>query len=228
MTDETLKEIPLDRVRAHWTKAAGYPVEKEKVYDRHAEAHEFGSCKGKRVLEYGCGGGSDTLSMLKRGAQVAYADVVHTNVDITKERVKANGWEKQGTPVYLDASSDIDLPDSSCDVVTSHGVLHHIVDPKPVLAEFRRVLKRNGRLIVMLYTEHLEARLQQQILENVARHKLSHAEAFAWATDERGAPYARSYTRQQGIKFLEDAGFKFESSVDYNRGDFRTFRAVRP
>jgi 2-polyprenyl-3-methyl-5-hydroxy-6-metoxy-1,4-benzoquinol methylase len=228
MTDEQVKEIPLDRVRAHWTKAAGYPVNKEAIYHGHADAHEFAACKGKRILEYGCGGGSDTLSMLARGAHVAYADVVHSNVDVTRERVKANGWEERSTPLYLDASATIDLPSGSCDVVTSHGVLHHIVDPLPVLREFHRILKPHGRLLVMLYTEQLEHRLRKEIADNVLRHRLDRFEAFAWATDEKGAPYARSYTRVQGIKFLEDAGFTFESSVDYNRGDFRTFRAARP
>jgi SAM-dependent methyltransferase len=225
--DETVPDVPIARSREAWKRAADFPPDKEANYPGHASAHGFETARDKRVLEYGCGGGSDTLSLLRRGATVVYTDIVVHNVQTTTEFVVRSGFEATGYGHYLVDNATIPEPNASFDMVTTHGVLHHIVDPKPVLREFRRLLKPRGVLYAMLYTELLERRFEARILELVARRGLSHAEAFGWCTDSDGTPYARSYTLEQGRALFEAAGFDVAQTVDYNRGDFRTFKVVR-
>jgi 2-polyprenyl-3-methyl-5-hydroxy-6-metoxy-1,4-benzoquinol methylase len=223
----TVADIPIERVREAWSRAAGFPVDKERVYSDHAAAQEFELAKGKTVLEYGCGGGSDTLSYLRRGAMVYFADIVHSNVEVTDLRVTSEGFAQFAMPVALNASATIPLPSSMFDIVSSHGVLHHIVDPLPVLKEFLRLLKPEGKLYVMLYTPSLEERCGTKIAGLVLSQRISKEEAFAWCTDGDGAPYARSYSTEEGVGLLQQAGFRVVSSLVYNSGDFRTFRAVK-
>ena len=222
--------IPLERTREFWERAARYPIDKEAHYPDHAAAQDFDRAAHKVVLEYGCGGGSDVLSYLRRdAAQVFACDVVHSNVETTVSRAVAAGFERKIALKLLDASDRIELPSGSIDIVNAHGVVHHIVDPAPVLAEFFRLLKPGGTLTMMLYTAELEARFASRIDDLVqGEKKLTPGEAFAWCTDEEGAPYARSYTTDQGRALLEGAGFLYESSMVYNNGDFRTFRARKP
>ena len=214
----------MERVRAVWTRAASFPADKEAYYPEHARAHDFDSFAEKRVLEYGCGGGSDTASLIRRGAYVFYADVVPSNVAATRARVLASGSAHRAEGLVLERSAAIPLPDESVDAVTSHGVLHHIEEPLPVLAEFRRLLVPSGRLLVMFYTEHLRAHLAGQVAKFRALHpELSGDEAFGWATDGEGVPYARSYTEKEGRELFEAAGFDVVHTVLYNTKMFRTF-----
>lgn len=228
MTTPNHPEIPIERTREHWHRAGQYAANKEPIYPGHAEAQEFEAGRGKLVLEYGCGGGADAMSYLRRGAIVAYADVTHANVDAARDRIKEAGLDAMAAGIKLDESAKIPLEDGSVDIVSSHGVLHHIVDPVPVLREFHRVLKPEGRLYCMLYTELLERQFDRRIDALMKGRGLSREEAFGWCTDEEGTPYARSYTRDQGEAFLAAGGFKLLSTYDYGGGGiFRTFRAVR-
>jgi len=227
MASEETTEI--ERARAHWHRAANYPADKEAVYaPGHASAQEFDAAKGKLVLEYGCGGGSDAMSYLRRGARVWYADVVHSNVAAAGTRIEAAGLSAQAFPLALKASADLStLATESFDIVSSHGVLHHIVDPVPVIREFHRILKPTGLFYCMLYTEHLERRFERQIADLILAHRISKSEAFCWLTDERGGPYARSYTVSEGTELLKGCGFRVVKTTDYAKGDFRTFKAER-
>ena len=221
-------DIPLERVRACWVRASSFPGDKEAVYPEHAAAHGFDAYEPTDVLEYGCGGGSDTLSLLRRKHRVWYADITPANVTATQERVIAAGHSKSATGLVLQESADIPVIDGRFGLVTCHGVLHHIPEPMPVLREFFRVLRPGGHLYVMLYTEQLWARLLGQTMALVGRG-LTREEAFGWGTDGEGCPYAVHYTHASGRKLLTDAGFQVEPEAAlYNREDFRTFHAIRP
>lgn len=230
MTDPTTQspEQILERARKHWVCAQKFPVDKEAHYaPAHAKAQEFDDAAGKTVLEYGCGGGSDAISYLRRGAFVTFADITHPNVDVAHERIVGAGLERKARPMKLEASAKIDALDETFDIVSSHGVLHHIVEPLPVLREFHRVLKAGGRLYIMLYTEQLERRCERQMADMILSQRITRAEAFGAMTDGSGCPYARSYTPDQGKELLQGAGFRVVSTYDYNDADFRTFRAVK-
>jgi SAM-dependent methyltransferase len=107
--------------------------------------------RDKRVLEIGLGQGADAEQIVKRGG-------VYSGVDLTDESVKRVqmrfqlhrlGYEK------IEQASALELPfsDNSFDIVFSHGVLHHIPEIKKAQAEIARVLKPNGKLVVMLYAK---------------------------------------------------------------------------
>lgn len=216
--------------KAFWSIASTFPGNKEDIYPEHVEAQEFDLHKNKVVLEYGCGGGADAMSYLRRGCQVVYADIVPGNVLKTQQYIAASGYGPKAKPIVLKQSDAITLPAAFVDVVSAHGVIHHIVDPtmrERVLREFHRVLKPGGQLYVMFYTEMLRQRFAAKIAELVADHGITEGEAFGWCTDGRPCPYATSYDFKAGSELLIGAGFKVDSVFVYNGGDFRTFRATK-
>src|SRR5436853_917750 len=111
-------------------------------------AADFKSARGLRVLEIGCGLGTD-------GAQFARAGAIYTGVDLTVAAVELaqtnfSSRGLQGEFRVADAEK-LDFPDESFDVVYSHGVLHHTPDIRAAVHEIHRVLKPHGRAVVMLY-----------------------------------------------------------------------------
>jgi ubiquinone/menaquinone biosynthesis C-methylase UbiE len=154
-----------DRVRAFWqanpcgTKFADAPMGTRLFYERVEEhryakewhipaAADFASARGLRVLEIGCGLGTD-------GAQFAKAGAVYTGVDLTEAAVELARrrfelFDLPGTFRTADAEN-LDFADNSFDVVYSHGVLHHTPDTVRAVREVHRVLRPGGRAVVMLY-----------------------------------------------------------------------------
>ena len=212
-----------DEYRRCWEIASQFPLDKEVAYPEMAEIHEFDLVRGKQVLEYGCGNGSDTLSFLKRGAKVWFADIVPLNVETTSRRVREAGFEVH--PLLLEESDDIRVEDGSFDIIYANGVLHHIENVTPVVAELARVIRLEGTLFAMLYTEFLWKRCLLQIEARiVAGVSKTPEQAFCTITDY-GAPYARAYTEEEGKQLFE--GFVVRATALWNGSDFRTFKAVR-
>src|SRR6266480_3818467 len=117
--------------------------------ERHIPiAADFPSAKGKRVLEIGCGIGTDGVQFAKAGAVYTGIDLTTAAVELAKKNFDLRGLS--GTFQTADAER-LDFPDASFDLVYSHGVLHHTPDTKQAIKEVYRVLRPGGRAIVMLY-----------------------------------------------------------------------------
>jgi len=112
------------------------------------EAANFAATHGLKVLEIGCGVGTD-------GAHFARAGADYTGVDLTDAAVELArmGFALADLPGRFRVSDAerLDFPDSMFDLVYSHGVLHHTPDIRAAISEIHRVLKPEGRAVVMLY-----------------------------------------------------------------------------
>lgn len=159
--DSDLKE----RVRAFWqehpcgSKFSDAEIGTREFFDRveqhryekewHiAAAADFASTRGLRVLEIGCGVGTDGLQFARAGALYTGVDLTQAAVDLAQKN-----FESAGVPGEFRVSDaeNLDFTDESFDIVYSHGVLHHTPDIEAAVREVHRVLKPGGRAIVMLY-----------------------------------------------------------------------------
>jgi ubiquinone/menaquinone biosynthesis C-methylase UbiE len=108
----------------------------------------FDEFAGKRVLEIGCGLGTD-------GAQFAAAAADYTGVDLTEAAVELarQNFSARGLSGEFVAADAEHLPflDDTFDHIYSFGVIHHTPEPRAVVDEAFRVLKPNGTITVMLY-----------------------------------------------------------------------------
>jgi SAM-dependent methyltransferase len=159
--DEQLK----DRVRAFWqahpcgTKFSDAEIGTPEFYER-VEAHryekewhipeaaDFKSAKGLRVLEIGCGVGTDGAQFARAAADYTGVDLTEAAIDLARKRFEIS--RLPGRFQVADAEN-LDFADESFDIVYSHGVLHHTPDTARAVREVHRVLKPGGRAIVMLY-----------------------------------------------------------------------------
>ena len=112
------------------------------------EAAGFDKAKNLRVLEVGCGLGTDGAQFAKAGAVYTGIDLTQAAVDLARRRFEL--FNLPGTFRVADAEG-LDFPDNSFDIVYSHGVLHHTPDTAGAIREVHRVLRPGGRALVMLY-----------------------------------------------------------------------------
>jgi methionine biosynthesis protein MetW len=96
---------------------------------------------GARVLDLGCGAGN-LLSRLPPKS-------IGVGIDLSREAIRLA--RASGHEVAIASLEGAVLPfrDESFDIVTCLGVIEHVFDPRPLLGEASRVLRRRG-LVVML------------------------------------------------------------------------------
>ncbi|MCX6712941.1 MAG: class I SAM-dependent methyltransferase, partial [Candidatus Vogelbacteria bacterium] len=129
-------------------------VEKRKYF---VEPHipvlaEFEKWKGKKVLEIGCGIGTDTINFLRAGATVTSVDLSAESVKIAKQRAEVYGYQDQVKFFVGDAEKLTEfVPVEQYDLVYSFGVIHHTVTPKNVIKEAIKYLKPGGLFKIMVY-----------------------------------------------------------------------------
>jgi SAM-dependent methyltransferase len=111
-------------------------------------AADFAAARGLKVLEIGCGLGTDGAQFAKAGADYTGLDLTDAAIELARKRFTTSGL--QGDFRVADAEN-LELPDETFDIVYSHGVLHHTPDTEAAVREIHRVLKPGGRAIVMLY-----------------------------------------------------------------------------
>lgn len=104
--------------------------------------------KGRSILEIGCGLGSDSRYIAKKGANIISLDLSPNNVFLATKGMRLFGFNPKG--VCADAEH-LPFKDNSFDIVYSFGVLHHTPDTQRALNEVNRILKHNGQCIIMLY-----------------------------------------------------------------------------
>ena len=111
-------------------------------------AADFAAARGLRVLEIGCGLGTDGAQFAEAGADYTGVDLTEAAVELARRRFEL--FDLPGTFKTADAEN-LPFPDESFDLVYSHGVLHHTPETGKAIQEIHRVLRPGGRAVVMLY-----------------------------------------------------------------------------
>src|SRR5215510_10632120 len=102
-------------------------VEKRKYF---VEPHipgfaQFERWKGKKVLEVGCGIGTDTINFARAGAIVTAVDLSDESLKLAKKRARVFGLEESITFYQANAEELTSfVPVGSHDLIYSFGVLH--------------------------------------------------------------------------------------------------------
>jgi ubiquinone/menaquinone biosynthesis C-methylase UbiE len=155
----------IERVRAFWqahpcgTKFSDAEMGTREFFERvevHRYAKEwhipgaanFVGARGMRVLEIGCGLGTDGAQFALAGANYTGIDLTEASIELARKKFELSGL---GGEFRVADAENLDFADDSFDLVYSHGVLHHTPDTARAVREIYRVLKPGGRAIVMLY-----------------------------------------------------------------------------
>ncbi|MCL4811575.1 MAG: methyltransferase domain-containing protein [Vicinamibacteraceae bacterium] len=110
---------------------------------------DFNGYAGRRLLEVGCGIGTDLVRFARGGARVTGIDLAETAIDLARQNFALHGVEAE--TLQVGNAEALPFDEGSFDVVYGHGVIQYTADPARLLAECHRVLKPDGEAIFMVY-----------------------------------------------------------------------------
>jgi len=110
---------------------------------------DFNGFKGQRLVEVGCGIGTDLVRFAKGGAQVIGVDLSETAIRLARRNLDVHGCPPDR--FVVGDGSELPLADGSVDVVYAHGVLQYSADPRGIVTEAQRVLRPGGTAVFMVY-----------------------------------------------------------------------------
>lgn len=189
---------------------------------------------GKRVLEIGCGLGTDTINFARAGARVTAVDLSSRSLDLARQRAEVFGLQDRITFTEADAERLSDFVEPAAyDLVYSFGVIHHTPHPDRALEQIRRYFTGPQTTVkLMVYY-----RWAWKVFAILIRE----AHGAFWRLDEAvarnseaqtGCPVTYTYTRRSIRELLERSGFVVDSLfVDhifpYRVSDYVQYRYVK-
>lgn len=226
MSLQTFEQVPVDQVQEYWnrrpcnirhsTKPAGSQeyfdeVEQRKYFvEPHIPAFaEFPRWRNQRVLEIGCGIGTDTMNFARHGALVTAVDLSEKSLEMARKRAELFNLTDRirffhGSAERLEQV----VPTEKFDLVYSFGVIHHTPHPERVLEQLRNYVRPGSTVKIMVYHRYswkvfwilmTYGKCQfWKLKELVARH----SEA------ETGCPVTYSYSKAEFRNLMARNGFR--------------------
>jgi SAM-dependent methyltransferase len=108
----------------------------------------FEGYRGRRVLEVGCGAGTDLARFARGGALVTGVDLAASAIELARKNFAQQGLQGE----FHEADGEqLPFPDDRFDLVYAHGVVQYTPGSRALVEECRRVLKPGGEAIFQVY-----------------------------------------------------------------------------
>lgn len=163
---------------------------------------EFEKWNGKKVLEIGCGLGTDTINFARAGAEVTAIDISSQSLVLAKIRANTMGVKDKIRFFHANAE-DFDVPGGPFDLIYSFGCLHHTPNPLAAIENLKKYCHPNTVVKLMLYNRH-----SWKVLEMILRYGYRKNMIAKFSEAEFNCPVTFAYTKEEAQKYLEDAGFE--------------------
>ncbi len=248
-TEAEFDSVSLEAVRAYWDarpcnvrhsrKAVGSREYFDEIERRRyfVEPHiprfaDFPRWRGKRVLEVGCGIGTDTINFARAGATVTAVDLSGASLDLARQRAAVYGLSDRVTFHCADAENLADVvPAEPYDLVYSFGVIHHTPHPRHAVEQIRaNYVNDRSELRLMLY--HRYSWKVLWILATEGRFGFWKLDELVARSSEAqtGCPVTYTYTRKTVEQLL--GGFAIEDCFvgfifPYRIPDYVEYRYVK-
>ncbi len=241
------EQVRVDEVRRYWDQrpcnvghspkpvgTRGYfdEVEERKYF---VESHipgfaEFERWEGKKVLEIGCGIGTDTVNFARHGAQVSAVELSSKSLEIA--RARAAVFDLQDHIRFYEGNSEEltqFLESESFDLIYSFGVIHHSPHPELILAQLSAYVRPGSSVKIMVYN-----RRSWKVLWIL----LTYGKGQFWKLDEivarhseaqTGCPITYTYTKAGLRELIVGAGLQItelrvEHIFPYVIDEYRQYR----
>ena len=130
---------------------------------------DFSAYQGQRLLEVGCGIGTDLVRFATGGARVTGVDLAQTAIDLADKNFALHGLTAEELRVANGEA--LPYPDATFDVVYGHGVVQYTADAAQLIRECHRVLKPGGTGIFMVYNRVSWLNALSQVMKVPLEHE---------------------------------------------------------
>ena len=174
---------------------------------------DFDKWAGKKVLEIGCGIGTDAVNFARAGAHYTGIELSEVSLMLAQKRFNTFGLEGEFLQGTAESVSEL-VAGNKYDLIYSYGVIHHAEHPQTIVNQLHKLLKHNGRIKIMLYATHSWKNM-------LIQEQLAQPEAQAHC------PVAHTYTREQLTRMFDqfditvEQDFVFPYQIEpYKRGEY--------
>ena len=144
-----IKDNRIDEGKAFdWGKTSEFYAKFRDIYPDvfYQKVADRGLCvKGQKVLDLGTGTGVLPRNMYKYGAEWTATDISPEQIEQAKKLADEAGMD---IDFKADSAEKIDFPDETFDVMTACQCFFYF-DHEKVAPEFARILKKDGRLVIL-------------------------------------------------------------------------------
>jgi SAM-dependent methyltransferase len=177
---------------------------------------EFEKWQGKKVLEIGCGIGTDSAMFARAGAYVTGTDLSEESLKIARQCFHVYGLGGIFHVANAEELSSI-VPMDTYDLVYSFGVIHHSPHPEKIIAEIKKYMGSESELRVMLYSKYSWKSLMIFL-------------GFDQPEAQSGCPIAYTYSAGEVRKLLggfEIISIRKDHIFPYRIPEYREYRYVK-
>lgn len=114
---------------------------------------KFECWRGKRVLEIGCGIGTDAVNFARAGAEYTGVDLSSVSLALTRKRFETFGLTGTFHHANAEQLSSV-VRQGGFDLVYSFGTIHHTPRQRAVIEQARQLIRDDGELRIMLYARN--------------------------------------------------------------------------
>jgi SAM-dependent methyltransferase len=157
------------------------------------EFAEFSKWSGKRVLELGCGIGTDAVNFARAGAHYTGVELSEESLKIARKRFEV--FDLNGDFVVADGENLSKHVSGPFDLIYSFGVIHHSPNPEAIFREIRQLIATNGEIRVMLYAKRSWKNMMIEA-------------GFDQPEAQSGCPIARTYSNDEVSLLCKKFGFE--------------------
>ena len=188
------KTMTADRDAIFWDSAAKRYDRQTKrlaaMYDEMVRRILQELAPGDNVLDVGTGTGEIPMRICHAVSRVEAVDASREMIAVARDNAKLRGARNVTFSVHN--SYNLPFRDGTFDAVIVSNLLHIVEHPADVLAEARRVLKTDGRLIAPTYVGRESVR----------------ARIFSWVLKRTGHPVYTRFTSRSLRALIERSGFE--------------------
>lgn len=150
---------------------------------------DFHAWRGKKVLEIGCGIGTDAVNFVRAGANYTGVELSAESLRIAKRRFEV--FNLEGKLIEGNAEGiELLFPGERFDLIYSFGVLHHTPSLENALVSISKLMDENTTFKMMLYAKN-------SWKNAMIKAGLDQPEA------QYGCPIANTYTEEEVINSLQ-------------------------
>ena len=250
MSTQTFEQVPIDHVQEYWdrrpcnirhsTKPPGSreyfdEVEKRKYF---VEPHiprfaEFPRWQDKRVLEIGCGIGTDTINFARNGASVTAVDLSEKSLEMARKRAEVYGLADR-IRFYHGSAEQLEqvVPPQTFDLIYSFGVIHHTPHPERVLEQLGSYSRPGTTVEFMVYNRHSWKVFWILLTYGKCQFWRLKELIARYSEAETGCPVTYSYSRRELRELMERHGFRvkrvqIEHIFPYRIRDYVQYRYIK-
>lgn len=176
---------------------------KYKVEPHIVEFADFKKWKNKKVLEIGCGIGTDSINFARNGASITCLELSEKSLDICKKRFEVFNLNAS---FYLGNAENLStiIPTEVYDLIYSFGVIHHTTSPEKIIHQIKNYMSENSESRIMVYSKYSWKSFEFFVKYGYKFNFNLKKTIQYFAEAQLGCPIAFTYTKKEIKELLSD------------------------